>query len=194
METTSDGEGVVKRSGHGPIAVPGTTNLLSVSCTTTTDCWAVGLGAANSDEAAIVQLVDGHAVSVQPDPAFYGLYGIDCASSASCVAVGYDTSDIADAVTTITDGIPTAPVEVSGGGEWLNSVSCPDRDQCYATGLVNYTASIVPINDGVPQAPISIPNAWYLNGIDCTSVGNCVVAGESGNDGEGFVGTSSTAT
>ncbi len=25
--------------------------------------------------------------------------------------------------------------------------------------------------------------------IDCTSVGNCVVAGESGNDGGGFVGT-----
>ena len=184
-----DGEGVVQSTGHAPIVVPGTTNLLSVSCTTASDCWAVGFGAANSDEAAIVQLVNGHPVAVQADPAFYGLYGIDCSSVTSCVAVGYDTSDIADAVTTITSGVPSAPVEVSGGGEWLNSVSCPTASQCYATGLVNYTASIVPISDGVPQTPISIPTAWYLNGIDCTSVGNCVVTGEAGNDGEGFVGT-----
>ncbi len=184
-----DGEGVVQTGGQRPIAVPGTTNLLSVSCTTATTCFAVGFGPANSDEAAVVKLVRGVPVSVQTDSAFYGLYGIDCASSQSCVAVGYDTSDIADAVTTITDGTPSAPAEVAGGGEWLNAVSCPTASQCYATGLVNYTASIVPITDGVPQAPISLPDAWYLNAINCTSVGNCVVAGESGNDGGGFVGT-----
>jgi phosphatidylinositol-3-phosphatase len=184
-----DGEGFVKSSGHGPISVPGTTNLLSVSCTTTNDCWAVGLGAPNSDQAAIVQLVDGKPLAVRADPAFYGLYGIDCSDSTSCVAVGYDTSDIADAVTTITSGVPSAPAEVAGGGEWLNSISCPTASQCYATGLVNYTASIVPISDGVPQTPITIPNAWYLNAIDCTSVGNCVVAGEAGNEGQGFVGS-----
>ena len=56
-------------------------------------------------------------------------------------------------------------------------------------GLVNFTASVVPISDGMPQMPLTIPNAWYANGIDCTSVGNCLMVGESGDDGEGYVST-----
>jgi hypothetical protein len=120
-------------------------------------------------------------------PAWYGLYGISCPTASTCEAVGYDTSDIADAVTTITNGKPGAPAPVKGGGEWLNAISCPTATQCYATGLVNYTASIVPITSGTPQAPITMPGEWYLNGIDCPSAGNCVVDGEAGNAGEGSV-------
>ena len=100
--------------------------------------------------------------------AFYALYGIDCATANTCEAVGYDTEDIADAVTTITNGTAEAPVEVPGGGEWLNAISCASATECDAVGLVNFTASVVPISDGMPQTPLTIPNAWYANGIDCT--------------------------
>jgi phosphatidylinositol-3-phosphatase len=184
----SKGVGVLLKGSH-VVPVPGTTDLLSVSCTAAGTCWAVGLGRANGDEAAVVKIVDGRPAKVTQDPAFYGLYGIDCPAGGQCEAVGYDTSDIADAVTTITGGQPGPPAEVPGGGEWLNAVSCPTATECYATGLVDYTASIVPIASGVPQKPITVPNAWYLNAIDCTGVGNCTVAGESGNAGEGFVDT-----
>jgi hypothetical protein len=108
--------------------------------------------------------------------------------------VGYDTSDIADAVTTITDGVAGGPQEVSGGGEWLNAISCPTNDQCDATGLVNYTASVVPITNGQPQTPITIPNAWYLNAINCSAAGDCTVVGQSGNEGEGYVDTLTDGT
>jgi hypothetical protein len=156
-----------------------------VSCTAAGTCWAVGLGRAGADEAAVVKIVGGRPAKVTQDPAFYGLYGIDCPSGGQCEAVGYDTSDIADAVTTITAGQPSPPAEVPGGGEWLNAVSCPTATECYATGLVDYTASIVPIASGVPQKPITVPNAWYLNAIDCTGTGNCTVAGESGTQAKG---------
>ena len=121
--------------------------------------------------------------------AFYALYGIDCATANTCEAVGHDTEDIADAVTTITNGTAGAPVEVPGGGEWLNTISCASATECDAVGLVNFTASVVPISDGMPQTPLAIPNAWYANGIDCTSAGNCLMVGESGDDGEGYVST-----
>lgn len=185
----SSGQGVVAANGKRAIPVRGTSNLESVACTSATICWAAGLGPVGSDEAALVKLDRGVPVSVTPEPAFYGLYGIACPTTSTCEAVGYDTSDIADAVTTITNGTAAAPVEVSGGGEWLNGISCPSASECYATGLVNYTASVVPIADGTPGTPITIPDAWYANGIDCTSIGNCVVDGEVGNDGEGMVAT-----
>jgi hypothetical protein len=128
-------------------------------------------------------------VSTQRLSAFYALYGIDCPTANKCEAVGYDTEDIADAVTTITNGNAGAPIEVPGGGEWLNAISCASATDCYAVGLVNFTASVVPISDGTPRTPLAIPNGWYVNGIDCTSVGNCLMVGESGDDGEGFVST-----
>ncbi|HEX3488306.1 MAG TPA: alkaline phosphatase family protein [Streptosporangiaceae bacterium] len=181
-----DGQGVIA-AGHRVIPVPGTSDLESVSCATATTCWATGLATVGSDQGALVRIVHGRPVSVKRLPAWYGLYGIACPTASTCEAVGYDTSDIADAVTTITNGKPGAPAPVKGGGEWLNAISCPTATQCYATGLVNYTASIVPVTSGTPQAPITMPGQWYLNGIDCPSAGNCVVDGEAGNAGEGSV-------
>jgi hypothetical protein len=183
------GQGVVDASRRGAVAVPGTSNLESVSCPTSTTCWAVGLATSNSDQATLVKIVSGRPVSTQRLSAFYALYGIDCPTANKCEAVGYDTEDIADAVTTITNGNAGAPIEVPGGGEWLNAISCASATDCYAVGLVNFTASVVPISDGTPRTPLAIPNGWYVNGIDCTSVGNCLMVGESGDDGEGFVST-----
>ena len=185
----ASGQGVVSTSSGGAVAVPGTSNLESISCPTSTTCWAVGLATVNSDQAVLVKIVNGRPTSVQRLSAFYALYGIDCPTATTCEAVGYDTEDIADAVTTISNGVAGAPVEVPGGGEWLNAISCASANDCDAVGLVNFTASVVPISDGVPQTPLTIPNAWYVNGIDCTSVGNCLMVGESGDDGEGYVST-----
>ena len=76
---------------------------------------------------------------------------------------------------------------MKGGGEWLNSISCPTATDCYAAGLVNYNPSIVPITSGIPGTAVTIPDAWYVNGIDCTSAGNCVAVGEN-SDEQGILG------
>jgi len=181
------GQGVVATKRAGAVVVHGSSDLESVSCPTSTTCWAAGLATTGSDEGVLAKIVNGKPAQVRRVPAFYGLYGISCPSASTCEAVGYDTSDIADAVTTITNGVPSAPAEVTGGGEWLNDISCPTASQCYAAGLVNYTASIVPITAGVPGTPVTYPDAWYVGGLACPSVGNCILDGEAGNTGEGMV-------
>jgi hypothetical protein len=183
------GEGVIDSPRVGVLAVPGASNLESVSCPAAGLCWAAGLATVGTDQAVLVKIVNGQPVSVRRLASFYGLYGISCPAAATCEAVGYDTSGIADAVTTITNGKPGAPAEVHGGGEWLNAISCPSTTECYAAGLVNYVASVVPITRGVPQAPVPYHKAWYVGGIACPSAGNCVMDGESGNTGEGMVTT-----
>lgn len=58
-------------------------------------------------------------------------------------------------------------------------------------GFVNYYPSIVPISKGVPGTPVTISdneNAWYVNGIDCTSVNYCVAVGENDTE-QGIVST-----
>jgi phosphatidylinositol-3-phosphatase len=189
----SSGVGVVAVSGHHAVPVPGTSDLESVSCTTDTTCYAVGLATSDLDEAVLVKIVNGHPTSVTDLPAFIGLYGIACPSATTCYGVGYDNSGDAGAVTTITDGTASAPAEVPNDGNtpWLNAISCPTSTQCYAAGLVNYEPAIVPITSGTPSAAINVADIadnWYLNGIDCSSVGNCVAVGE--NDAEqGIVAT-----
>lgn len=174
--------------------VPNTSTLESVSCTTSTQCYAVGLAPSNDDEGVLVSIRDGQVNDVTPEPAFIGLYGIDCTTSSTCYAVGYDNDNDADAVTTIVNGQagPLNEVEPGQGvGEWLNAISCPTTTECYAVGFVNYYPSIVPISKGVPGTPVTISdneNAWYVNGIDCTSVNYCVAVGENDTE-QGIVST-----
>ncbi|MGC1239466.1 MAG: alkaline phosphatase family protein [Acidimicrobiales bacterium] len=166
-------------------AVPNTSALESVSCTTSTQCYSVGLAPSNDDEGVLVSIRNGRVNSVTPQPAFIGLYGIDCTTSSICYAVGYDNNNDADAVMTITNGQsgPVNEVEPGQGvGEWLNAISCPTTTECFAVGFVNYYPSIVPITNGIPGTPVTISdngNAWYVNGIDCTSVNYCVAVGEN---------------
>lgn len=182
------GQGVIVSRGLGTLAVPDTTNLQSVACETSSRCFAVGIGPVDKDDAVLVAIVNGQATEVTQLRTFNGLYGIACPTASTCYAVGYDSNNDADAVTTIASGRASAPAEVPGGGEWLNAISCPSATQCYAAGLVNYSPSIDPIVSGIPQAALTVPDAWYLNGIDCPSVGSCVAVGENATQ-QGIVAT-----
>jgi phosphatidylinositol-3-phosphatase len=183
------GVGVVASGRLGAVPVPGTSALESISCTTASVCYAVGLATSDDDEAVLVRVVNGRPASLTDLPALIGLYGVAC-PSATCYAVGYDNSDDAGAVITISDGRASAPAEVPNDGDtpWLNAISCPTSTQCYAAGLVNYLAAFVPIVSGKPKDAIMVANAWYLNGIDCTSVGHCLAAGENTTE-QGIVAT-----
>jgi phosphatidylinositol-3-phosphatase len=186
---TPDGEGVIA-SGHRPVMVPGTSVLESVSCTTATTCYAVGLATSRLDRAVLVKISGGEPVSVTDLPRLYGLYGIACPTATTCYAVGYDQAGDAGAVTTITNGRASKPIEVPKDGDtpWLNAISCPTATRCYAAGLVNYVPAIVPISSGVPRKAVDVAHAWYLNGIDCPRVGNCLAVGENSTE-QGIVAT-----
>lgn len=193
-ENTAGQGVVVSEDGLDAIGVPGTSSLESVSCTTETQCYAVGLGPSNVDEGVLVSIKDGVPTSTVPLPAFIGLYGIACPTATTCYAVGYDNVDDADAVVTITNGHASVPAEVDpkqGVGEWLNAISCPTATLCDAVGLVNYSPSFVPIVNGIPGIPVTISDgghAWYVNGIDCASANNCVAVGENDSE-QGIVST-----
>ena len=187
----AQGEGVVVTPEHDVVSAPGTSVLESVSCTSASQCYAVGLGPSNDDEGVLTSIVNGVPVSTTPLPAFIGLYGISCPSSTTCYAVGYDNANDADAVTTITNGVAGSPVEVNypgGAVEWLNAISCPTATTCYAAGLIGYNPSIVPITSGAPGNAVAIPNSWYVNGLSCTAAGSCVAVGENTNE-QGVVTT-----
>jgi hypothetical protein len=188
------GEGVVDTAALGPLPVPGTSDLLSVSCETAVHCEAVGIGPVNRDEGVLVRIVNGQPTGVAEEPALIGLYGIACPTSSTCEAVGYDNSDDADAVTTVTNGVAGPLQAVAGGGEWLNAVSCWSSTQCDAVGLVNYVPSFVPISNGAPQAAIAIPGGWYVNGVDCSATGTCTAVGETAATAQGLVATLSGTT
>jgi hypothetical protein len=181
---------VIASSWLGAVPVPGTSDLESVSCASARVCYAVGLAPGSRDEAVLVRVVNGWTRSVTDLPALIGLYGIACPSATTCYAVGYDNAGDAGAVTTITNGAASAPVEVPNDGNtpWLNAISCPTSTECYAAGLVNYVPAIVPITSGTPQAAVNVANSWYLNGIDCPTVGNCVAVGENATE-QGIVAT-----
>ena len=185
----SRGEGVVV-TGRSATVVRGTSTLESVSCASSRTCYAVGLAPSDQDAAVLVRLVNGRPAAVTKLPAFIGLYGIACPSSRICYAVGYDNSGDAGAVTTIINGRARALREVpkDGNTPWLNAISCPTVNQCYAAGLVNYVPAIVPITLRKPGAAIEVANAWYLNGIDCPSLGSCVAVGENSHE-QGIVFT-----
>ncbi len=189
----ADGEGVVVTREHGVRSVPGASNLESVSCTTATQCYAVGLGPdvadygpLNNDEAALVSIHNGIPGAVTQLPKFTGLYGIDCPTSTTCYAVGYDNNTGHGAVSTITNGVASDPADVSQGNPWLNSITCVSGTQCYAGGLIDYYPTIVPITNGTPGTDINFKSDDYEGGIACTSVGNCLMVGENKNQ-EGVI-------
>jgi hypothetical protein len=189
----TEGQGTITENGN-TVSVPNTSALESVSCTSSTQCYGVGLAPSNNDEGVLVSIRNGQPTSETPESAFIGLYGIACTTTSTCYAVGYDNDDDADAVTTITNGVagPVNEVEPGQGvGEWLNAISCPTSTQCFAVGFVNYYPSIVPITNGIPGTPVTISDggsAWYVNGIDCTSANYCVAVGEN-NTEQGIVTT-----
>ena len=190
----ASGEGVVVAPGKSARAVSGTTDLESVSCTTSQQCYAVGFGPLNTDKAVLVSIVGGKAVKVTDLPAFIGLYGIACPTTSKCYAVGYDNASDADAVTTITSGKAGAPVEVPGApGEWLQRDLLPLVYRVLRRGAGElqpvHRLDQAPDQSGTPGiTSVTIPDAWYVSGIDCTSVGNCVAVGENTTE-QGIVGT-----
>lgn len=108
--------------------------LGAVSCVTSTFCAAAGGGSnADSDEVpdnSVQEIWNGTKWSVKEDVdpnnnINYDLYGVSCASTTACLAVG-DVAERWNGTTWSPEPIPTR--------EAMNAVSCPSRSGCVVVG------------------------------------------------------------
>jgi hypothetical protein len=181
------------------------TQLLSISCVSATDCTAAGYtGREVSAAGPLAEHWDGSAWAIQATPTPAGavtsrLTGVSCASATTCTAVGWFSRSTASANTTRPlaerwDGtrwrIQATPIPAGSVAAVLSGVSCISAGNCTAAGS----------SDLSPHEPDSLTlaehwdgSAWTvqttanpsgslengLNGISCVSAANCTAVGSA---------------
>ena len=159
----------------------GFNELQSVTCTSPTDCWAVGSDSAGSQALHW----DGHLWSLVSIPQGGGLAGVTCTSSANCWAVGLASGNQVLHWDGHQWSVVAAPAP--GTASELNSISCTSAVSCWAVGAYgagsNYRSQILYWNghqwslSSTPTPRGSIQDPRGLGSVACTSPGNCWAAG-----------------
>jgi hypothetical protein len=168
----------------------------AVSCPSDTDCTLVGDYDNGTDQLPLAENFDGTdylAIDVFPAPSgaqTTELTGISCASTSSCIAVGYysDTTDgsgdtaFAAALNGSTWSLLNVPVPSGSVGSALSGVSCLSADSCEAVGY--YSEG----NGGLNLAEFWNGSTWKvqstpattdseLGGVSCTAANACTAVG-----------------
>jgi hypothetical protein len=108
------------------------------------------------------------------------LRSVSCASETDCVAVGLTVEGRGEDFTShswvvrISRGTIGAIVKVSKRDAFLTDVACPTAGNCIAVG-----STVVPIRDGTPGDPITVPGVDRLYGVACWTASDCVAVGRS---------------
>jgi len=178
-------------------------NLLrSVSCSSASDCYAVGSYYNDSYYQTLIQHWDGAlwviVNSPNTSPTQYNyLLGVTCAAASQCWATGYYSND---------DGTPQTLIERWNGNAWtivsspntntaqeniLYSVACTSTSACWAVGsaidaITGLSQTLIEQWNGsswaiVTSANTLIPQNNYLYGVTCTSGSNCWATGYYNN-------------
>ena len=175
---------------------PGSANngLRSVSCTSSTNCVAVGGYGDGTASLTLVESWNGSAWTVvsSPYPTSIGasLSGVFCTSSTNCVAVGSYYLDSAHMLQTLVESWNGSAWTVvhspnPGSTSGFGSVFCTSSTKCvavggYGEGFADRT--LVESWNGSAWTVVSSPSpgitfADFLNGVSCTSSTACVAAG-----------------
>jgi hypothetical protein len=165
--------------------------LAGVSCLSSTNCTAVGNSHIGSTEQTLVEVWNGAAWSVVPDPPDSGgsLNSVSCSSVSECVAVGETSAD--ETLVEAWDGsawsIVPSPNLSSTGANFLVGVSCSSPGHCTAVGYAQGDSALqtlVELWNGDAWSIVSSPNA--VGGIDrvlldvsCPSATTCTAVGYS---------------
>jgi hypothetical protein len=179
-----------------------TTNILNaVTCTSVSDCWAVGYAPAGNATQTLVEHWDGTSWEIVASPNTSAtqnniLTGVTCASASDCRAVGYYFSGSTSAQTLIErwNGsswtIVTSPNTSATQSNILFGVTCVSASNCWAVG-VSYDGSyfnnsvrqtLVERWDGTSWTIVTSPNSSatqsnYLSGVACAAASNCWAVG-----------------
>ena len=165
-------------------------SLSSVTCVSSTDCWAVGsyYRDLNSPSHTLIVRWNGTSWSIVPSPnttpsQSNALNSVTCPSASECWAVG---------------GVSTSPlIEKWNGTSWsiasspnvngtLNGVACNSAPDCWATGASFANSGVEPLVERWDGSSWSVftsifSSSAYMEGVTCTSATNCwAVGGASG--------------
>jgi hypothetical protein len=169
IATTNGGSSWTQESIPGTVA-----NFTAISCYSQLDCTAVGSSSVGPGVAILSTTNGGQTWSTQTAPSgITALDDIACVSPTSCVAVGLHVIDTHDGGSQWND--------LGSAGITLSSISCVKPVNCTAVGGSN----ILTTNDGGQSwAPQYGPNAVHsLEAVSCSSLANCVAAGDGSNFG-----------
>jgi hypothetical protein len=171
------------------------TTLSGVTCSSSSDCWAVGayIGSSGANE-TLIEHWDGTAWSIVSSPnngRSTTLKGVTCASSSDCWAVGvYYDGDFDHALTEHWNGIAWSIVSSANASgtqnNFLNAVTCASSSNCWAVGYYNSGSIYQTLTehwDGAAWSIVNSPNPTqynFLNAVTCASASDCWAVGYHG--------------
>ena len=181
-----------------PSPAAASSQLVSVSCSSSSECTAVGSQTSAGVASPLVEQWDGTSWTVvavpNPDSAHsVTLNSVSCPTATLCMAVGTDTTSATtwQGVSEIWDGTTWSAVPVANTGTQnaLTGVSCGTSTSCYAVGGTNGasqadipTAGLVDAWDGATWTSpfIGFNNQdYHWIAIDCLSASYCAAVGEA---------------
>lgn len=197
-----------------PVAGPSDGSGLSgVTCLSPTSCLSVGSSLDAGLPSALIETWNGAGWSLVSTPTPRGsvdswLNAVACSGSASCTAVGADSTsgDFDDPVsTTLVErwngaawSVVPSPTPGSGNLAALTDVACPSSNLCFAVGSYSRTNNpyqvdeqgLVELWNGadwsvVPDTGPAGAAQDALQGISCPSSNHCVAVGTSSAEGYG---------
>lgn len=185
--------------------------LSSVTCVSTTDCWAVGVAEGTSTYQGLILSWNGTSWALASSPATSGsesngLFGVTCASSADCWSVGYSylgsgasAHDFQTWVVNLNAGSWSAVASPNIGADQLDAlfgVACASTQNCwavgeYGAGPIYQTLALQWDGRGWTIAGSANPASTQgdnLLSVTCTTDGACWAAGNF-NEGDGTLQT-----
>jgi len=181
---SSASKGVVPMEGlFGPATeptIPGPSGkFLSVSCTGTGNCTAVGGLLVDSEVNGIWG-----SVTTLDAPSGASFTSVSCSDADDCTAVGALTTSedlLVPVYVTESAGVwaPAANVADPSGYAQLRGVSCADSADCTAVGYDSaaHEAAYAVESEGVWGPLTDFPTNSYLNGVSCWEAGGCTAVG-----------------
>ncbi|GAC1583062.1 MAG: hypothetical protein NVS3B24_21550 [Candidatus Dormibacteria bacterium] len=174
-----------------------TNALFSITCTDSTNCWAVG---ARTDARGTFQTLaerwDGTVWKLVSSPNVGTganlLLSVTCISSSDCRSVGYSTGSSADqALIEAFDGTSwiTVPSPAAAqGSDHLRGVTCVSASNCWAVGDAVSgvsTTALIEHWDGLAWSVVASPDTGastgnYLFAVTCAATSDCWAAGTRG--------------
>ena len=165
-------------------------NLLNnVTCTSPSECWAVGSYVSNENPEMRLTLIehwDGASWTIfsapNPDTSYAELWGVTCTSASQCWAVGeYTTSNSALTLIERWDGESWTIVSSPSPGQlnFLTGVTCTSPSDCWAVGFTD-SGTLTERWDGTSWAVVSSPSPGAnaaLYDVTCTSASQCYAVG-----------------
>jgi hypothetical protein len=189
-------------------ATPGTqARIDGMSCTTTTNCMAVGSYYSNDGPVPMGVVVSGGSSALKPAPRPSGagtavFKGVSCTSTTNCIAVGsYDTGPSTSHKTLVErwNGTSWSIMSSPSGTNqhaYLRSVSCVNATNCTAVGDAGYYAEpytnepLILHFDGASWSNVTPPTSYgTLAAVSCPAVNFCDAVGTSAAHWDGSTWT-----